>query len=303
MKTLVISDIHHKHTRAQAIIDSVEHDNVVLLGDYFDAHGGSVEDARSTAIWLKEKVLYNPKITPLIGNHDINYIWHRNPHYRCSGFSEFNSIAINDVLNENDKNQLKFFHIEQNFAFTHAGVSNQIWKKLLLRFPENSSNKPKLEFFRDVLTSVVTESIDIANQGGSAELFGAGWDRAGWQRDGGILWVDWNHLSPLNGINQIVGHSKHNIPQILIQKAGGALSKKTIIEHYEHLDLLKKSADLGGNPPKKKILSTTYNLDTALGHYTTISNGKLDIYDYFSRVNLRELGDFLIPESPLNNLS
>ena len=276
----------------------------MLLGDYFDAHGGTPEDARATAIWLKEKVLYNPKIIGLVGNHDINYIWHNNPNYRCSGYSEFTSIAINDVLNENDKNQLKFFHIDQGYAFTHAGVSNQIWKKLLLRFPENATNKPKLEFFRDVLTDVVAESIDIANQGGSAELFGAGWDRHGWQPDGGILWVDWNNLSPLKGVNQIVGHSKHRLPQIFIQKVGGAISKKSILDHYEREDLIRRANEAAHVPLKEKpVLSTNYLLDTALEHYAVITDGKVEIYDYQNRINLRQLADYVIPESPLNNLS
>ncbi len=307
MKTLVIADIHHKHVRAQAIIDSVEHDRVVLTGDYFDGYGDTVAEAQATAIWLKEKVLYNPKITALVGNHDVNYVWQNNPNYRCSGFTVEKAIAINDILTEADKSQLKFFHVEQGFAFTHAGVSNQIWKKLVQRHPENR-DKSKLEYFSEVLNAAIAEAITISNRGEGAELFGAGWDRNGWQRDGGITWVDWNHLSPVNGINQIVGHSKHHVPQIFIQKEGGAISKKTIIEHYEHEALVKQ---LAANthvwkhvtPVKQKgILSTNYNLDTALGHYAVITDGKVDIYDYINNLNLRDLGNYNIPESPLNSL-
>ena len=35
-RALILSDIHHRHARAQSIIDKVPHDELVLLGDYFD---------------------------------------------------------------------------------------------------------------------------------------------------------------------------------------------------------------------------------------------------------------------------
>ena len=302
-KLLIIADIHDKFVRAQAIIDSVPHDRCILLGDYFDSHGGTTENARNTATWLKEKVLYNSKIVPLIGNHCINYIWQNNPHYRCSGFTTEKAIAINDVLTEDDKNQLKFFHVEQGFAFTHAGVSNQIWKKLVQRYPENR-DKPKLEYFSEVLNAAIAEAIDLTNHGSAAELFGAGWDRNGFQRDGGITWVDWNNLAPIVGINQIVGHSAHRVPHILVQRDGGGCTRGSILEYYEHEDFVRRTNEVLVVPIKqKKILSTSYNLDTGLSHYAVITDGVVDIYEYFNRLNLKDVKSSNIPDSSMNNLS
>ena len=36
---------------------------------------------------------------------------------------------------------------------------------------------------------------------------GAGEDRDGVQRIGGPLWMDWDNLMPIPGLNQIVGHT------------------------------------------------------------------------------------------------
>ena len=38
-------------------------------------------------------------------------------------------------------------------------------------------------------------------------ILGAGDDRGGAQYFGGPLWMDWDNLMPISGINQIVGHT------------------------------------------------------------------------------------------------
>ena len=132
----------------------------------------------------------------------------------------------------------------------------------------------------------------------NAELFAAGWDRGGTSRYGGMNWVDWRYLAPINGINQIVGHSTNAIPQILIQKEGGALSKKDVTEHYKLQAKLVKNKI--GEP---KYLSVSYNLDTNSNHYMVIENGVVNIFDYQTHMNLREIGNYYIPDNPMNTLS
>lgn len=302
--TLVISDIHQKHIRAQSIIDSVECDKVVLTGDYFDNYGDTPEHARNTAIWLKENVLYNPKIVALLGNHDTSYIWNNNPNFPCSGYSSTKSVAINEILTAEDKNRFKVFHIDQGYVFSHAGLSNLLWKEFLQKYPENTAGKPKLEYFAEVLSAFVADAINDANRGHSTQLFGCGWDRHGHFRNGGINWVDWNNLAPIVGINQIVGHSAHRVPHILVQRDGGGYTRRSILEYYEHEDLVRRTNEaLVGPIKQKKILSTSYNLDTGLGHYAVITDGVVDIYEYFNRLNLKDVKSSNIPDSSMNNLS
>lgn len=302
MKILVIPDIHHKFVRAQAIVDSVEHDRVVFTGDYFDSIGGTVEDARNTAIWLKEKVLYNPKAVVLIGNHDASYLWPNNINFWCSGFTAENSVAINGVLNQEDKNRFKVFHIEENFAFSHAGLSNRLWQEMLGKYPSNPG-KSTLDFFSEVLEAFVASALIDANHGRNAILFGAGYDRRGTQPIGGITWQDWRYFAPINGVNQIVGHTTSRLPRILIQKEGGAVSQKTILDHYQHERMVEETNAHRGTTKPKRILSTNYNFDTGLNHYAVIEDGRVDIYDQLLRVNLRDVSKYAIPTSELNNLT
>jgi hypothetical protein len=154
----------------------------------------------------------------------------------------------------------------------------------------------------------VQHDIRRARYNENAELFAAGWDRGGSSRHGGMNWVDWRYLAPINGINQIVGHSTHAIPEILIQKEGGALSKKDVIEHYklqaniEKYKLISKQP-VSANIIEPKYLSVSYNLDTNSNHYMVIEDGVVNIYDSQNHINLRELDNYYIPDNPMNTLS
>lgn len=303
-RTLVISDIHHRHVRAQSIIESVPHDRVVLLGDYFDSHGdvNNVQSAVATAMWLRDYVVPNPKIVPLIGNHCTQYLWQNNINFRCSGYSDLKNMAINGVLEPKHKTKFKVFHIEQGFVFSHAGLTNKLWKEYSAKF-NSDGFKDKLSFFEHVLSTTVEEAIIAANRGKEHQLFAAGWDRNGFARYGGINWVDWNNLSPINGINQFVGHSIGRLPRVMVQKAGGGYKKNDILEHYDRLKIIDELNEKHDVKNEEKVLSTSYCLDTCNNHYAVIEDGKVHFYDWQNNINLRELDKYFIPESPLNILT
>lgn len=290
MRTLVIPDIHLNVTRAQRIIDSIPHDKAVLTGDYFDAYGSTLEDTEKTARWLKEKVLHNPKIVTLMGNHDTSYIFSTNRNFRCSGYRDAYNAAINEILNDEDKSKFGVYHIDQGYVFSHAGLTNELWREYSAKFKEQEPSETKLEFFDRVMKVISAESIDKAKEGSDTILLAAGWDRGGMYRHGGINWVDWDSLSPIKGINQIVGHSIHRIPQVLVQKVGGGFTKQDITEYYE-------------KQPTSVYLSLSYGLDTHLNHYAVIQDGELDIYHIETGINLKEAKQYNIPENPMNGLT
>jgi predicted phosphodiesterase len=289
MRTLLLSDIHHRHARAQRIIESVPHDKVVLLGDYFDQYQDKESDAQATAEWLRDFVIPNKKIVPLLGNHDVPYFYNHNPHFRCSGFSFGKSIVINNVLTDEHKENFKFYHIDQGFVLIHAGVTNPRWKEMASKF-EESKYATKLEFFDAVLSYFVENGIKSAKLGYDVGLFNAGWDRGGIERHGGINWVDWRNFAPINGINQIVGHTIHRVPEILVQREGGAISVKSVIDYYK-------------KPYNGNVLSVSYALDTSSNHYIVIEDGVVKVYDYQTGLDLNNLGGYWIPDSNLNTIS
>lgn len=306
MRTLVIPDIHHRYSQAQSIIDRVSHDKVVFTGDYFDNYGegrDGPEHSRKTAIWLKENVLHNPKAVAILGNHDTSYVWPNNFNFRCSGYTQDNSDAINSILSDDDKSNFKVYHIDQGYSLSHAGLTNPIWKILSIRF--NKEDYPtKLKFFDTVLGHFVELALQDASRGDSTLLFNSGWDRGGYfQRHGGINWVDWRNFAPISGVNQIVGHSIHRVPHVLIQRKGGAVRQAEITEYYQEELEYKRAGGQYSIVNDPENLSVSYNLDTQSNHYAVIEDGVVNIYDSATDINLKELNDYFIPDNPMNTLS
>lgn len=292
MRILVLSDIHHRHLRAQSIIDKVPHDKCILLGDYFDAWGDSDYEAMDTAAWLRDAVLPNKKIVPLIGNHCTHYFYNNNSNFPCSGYTISKNKVINEILKAEHKAQFSWYHIDAGFIFVHAGVTKSLWTKMRTGTHSEDKRDNCLELLDDVLKFHVEFNDKEARLGNSAYLFSAGWDRGGYYPEGGINWVDWNSFVPIKNINQIVGHTRHKVPQIFIQQQSGGIFKAPITEYY-------KSNRNFNNP-----LSANYALDTDSSHYMVIEDGVVNIYDSIHHTNLKDVGsNIAIPDSEMNNLT
>ena len=147
------------------------------------------------------------------------------------------------------------------------------------------------------MTVISNEAIEAAISNNNVELFGAGWDRGGFQQYGGINWIDWNTFGPVNGINQIVGHSIHRIPQVLLQHKHGGFVKQDVTEYYDLLNEINKL----DKPFSTEYLSVSYDLDTQSNHYAVVEDGVVNIYDCANDINLRDLNNYYIPNSELNS--
>ncbi len=294
MKTLILPDLHNRFVTAQRIIDSVPHDKCIFLGDYFDSFGDTYQDANNTAVWLREVAMEDPKNVFLCGNHDQHYFWPHNDFFKCSGYSDAKKDAIQRILNrQNTDNfsKFQFFYIEQGFLLTHAGLDNSLWKDMKRVFTEDGS-KTKLEFVAEVLPHWVEQAKKDIGLNRKVELLGAGWDRGGMQQVGGINWVDFSNLSPVQGVNQIVGHTPHRVPDVKIQKQGGAITVKDIFEYY----------DVKHFPACKDPLSINYALDTHSKHYIVIEGGEVQVWDTQHNMKIQDLQQYAIPGSSMNGL-
>jgi hypothetical protein len=254
----------------------VECDRIILLGDYFDQFNDTPDHAYNTATWLKEHVLYNPKITALIGNHDQYYIWPWYDYLIGSGFHKMKSDAIRKVLNQEDFDRLKHFTIDQGYVLSHAGLTSQIWKEF--KHIEADDFVTTIDSFAKVLEDHIKRNRNMISMNRPAELFMAGWDRGGSVRHGGISWGDWTSFGPVKGINQIVGHTPHVLPEVLVQADTGSI-KRYIAHHF----IMDESIN------RDRITSINYALDTHNKHYIIIEDGKVEIYDTDSNLSLREM--------------
>jgi hypothetical protein len=267
----------------------VPHDKCILLGDYFDAWGDTDQEVIDTATWLRDVVLPNKKIVPLIGNHDTMYFYNENENTRCSGYRDSKNKFINQILKDEHKAKFNWYHIDAGFLFVHAGLTNSQWADLSYSVDPERENS--LEFVDDVLKHHIKINDQLARNGDSAPLFSAGWDRGGYYKHGGINWVDWESFAPVKHINQIVGHTRHRVPHILVQQEGGGIFQGPITEYY--------NSEKKFNDP----LSINYALDTDSNHYMIIEDGVVSIYDISHHVNLRDAKQAFIPSSEMHGLS
>lgn len=191
MQTLIIPDIHNRTENAEHWLTTQRYERVVFLGDYFDSFEDDVNDARLTATWLRDRIERTDDIF-LLGNHDVPYMFPRAAELYCPGFTPAKAKGIGEILKPRHWQRFRLAHAEQGWLMSHAGF-HPVWIK-----------EPTVER--------ILERCDTAIQKAKRRvvdpILGDGEVPGGLQRFGGPLWMDWDSLMPIPGINQIVGHSE-----------------------------------------------------------------------------------------------
>ena len=259
-KVIIISDIHNCTSIVDKILTLVEHDQVIFTGDYFDSHwGDQVPLAESTARWVKEK-LSDPKNIMLIGNHDMGYLFPKNLHATCSGFTTEKSDIINGILGE-DFFKLKGFHFQNGILFSHAGVTRELVPYIM----EQKTNWSVDEFI-SALDLKMKHSIQEMKIGRSTPLFAVGWDRGGNSNYGGITWQDQSMHMPIDGIPQIFGHSIREVPEFIFANSKGSKTSNGISPKTHSF---RATIELTPATLKSHLQGKAWSLDgdTALNHF------------------------------------
>lgn len=193
MNTLFIGDLHLNIEKAELIIDTVPHDRVVFMGDYFDDFFDQPEDNVRVAKWLKRS-LSIPNRIHLMGNHDYHYMPGAAPFYTTGcGYSFDKYEAINDVLSLDDWSKLKYFHNEQGWWCSHAGV-HSAW-----------FGKPYEELTEQSVIDIIEKELKTGLP--SLPLSAISHHRGGEWKVGGLLWNDWSAMEGIPNVKQIVGHT------------------------------------------------------------------------------------------------
>jgi hypothetical protein len=204
-KLLVIPDIHTHYQKAERIIEKFyKTHKLIFLGDYFDQFGDTPEVNADTAQWLKTTMNSYPDWIYLYGNHCVHY--HPNFSIMCSGFSTKKKIAINEVLSIEDWNKLKYFHFENGYWFSHAGIT-KYWFQHPLKEGINIDNVQR----------IIDDSVEKLKIRDSTDnsIWAASHKRGGISPVGSILWEDWKDLELIKGFRQVVGHTPiHRITTI-----------------------------------------------------------------------------------------
>lgn len=195
IRTLIIPDLHLKWQTADKIINHVAADKIVFLGDYFDDFGDDYRDNLIMAEWLAASLEQSNRIH-CMGNHDINYaIPHRA--YKCSGYEAGKDYAINSVLKEKDWKKLKLFTWVGSWLCSHAGLHKYFYTD----FCGQNEFKPWLE---NICDEAMENAFGLRHPD---PILRAGYSRGGNSLYGGIMWCDRKEFVPINGVNQIFGHT------------------------------------------------------------------------------------------------
>ena len=203
-KVLVIGDVHQKIGLLEQALKLEPELNVVIMGDYFDDFDDNVFEVASMAEWLKINI-NNPRLTLLMGNHDINYRVPKPGLLACSGFAGWKYETINKILTRDDWKNIKYFHSQGDTWFSHAGIVRH-W----FEHPVNGINV-------DVINNQIDRATMLVDAGvlqGAECLWVADKHRGGTADKGSCLWNNWSNSEFFDNVIQVVGHTPHKDIQI-----------------------------------------------------------------------------------------
>jgi len=209
--TLVIGDVHLRYETIEKILNSWS-GPIIQVGDWFDNFGEKEEQTIATAKLFK-RFVHRPNTIALMGNHDIQYRLHYKNELYCSGYEPWKYDVINSIVSESDWCKLKYFHHEQNYWFSHAGVSSY-W----FQHPVHGTT---VEVIKECLNKAEI-ALFARDYKGVGCIYAADTYRGGRYPKGGILWNDWHNIEKHEGITEIVGHTPS--PKIQIKKRKNSCS-------------------------------------------------------------------------------
>lgn len=264
MKTLIIPDVHQKIDRVKNILNLVEFDQIVSLGDWFDDFGDTPKDATNTAEYILELYdNYVDKFVWCLGNHDVGYIFPQVSYkYSCSGMTLEKFNKIQEVFkNRLNLDKLELCYITKThdnpLIISHAGIAKEVFL--------DSNNKITTE---GILTACRKALHDCVIGVGNKVLV-AGRSRGGPNRHGGITWLDWYcDFKPIKGFSQILGHT----------------TTRDRKPKYHWQPKVKRPAD--SKTDNLEIYNLQFhetvnlNLDTHLNHFAVLEENTLSVYDY-----------------------
>ena len=201
-------------------------DEVVCLGDYFDSFTGTVADTLQTARWVASRI-HVPGWHFLMGNHEAQYRWPKSPWHITKAYTADKQKAISSVIDDNAWRRMLFAVQRGDWWITHAGLHPAIFVHPVLGFDPDrvwdTLHRAEFEAHAGIYTSITDEQ------------------RSPDGTPSGPLWLRWHEFVPIEGVNQVVGHTPHDSP-----------------------------VKLDG--------SENWDIDTGLNHYAILEDGRLTVH-------------------------
>lgn len=179
-KYVFVGDVHGKSEAVKLALDKSGHK--VFVGDFCDSFDRTIAE-HEACLMLVLDAIDKGEASAIFGNHELSYLMPTI--HRCAGYStSMESMLLPHV--KRIKHSFKpFIELGEDWLVTHAGLHPDV----ALALPETwegEFNSPK------------------------SPMHWVGRSRGGPHPVGGMFWCDFNNeFVPVEGLNQIFGHSRH----------------------------------------------------------------------------------------------
>jgi hypothetical protein len=264
MKTLVWPDVHHRTRLLESFLakSGDKFDKRIFLGDWFDAWNDRPDDAARTARLLAE-LMEDSRNVFIEGNHDTAYRY-GTPVSLCSGFTFEKKRFIDNHLRHHHWKRFKLFEIEQGFFCSHAGLHPSTFEH------------PVLGIDIEHIKKFCDEAQDCCRANIWHPVYDLGKIYDGQCQYGGITWLRWSQFEPIPGLNQIVGHSIRDEPEVSYSRIKTSKHNGKELAHVERVKVTHSHFQ-NYTPKAGSLASINFNLDTNNKYFATIEDGNVDI--------------------------
>lgn len=213
MKVLVIPDVHGRTFWRETVennIDKVE--RVIFLGDYFDPYPDENCEKESDLISMLQDIIEvkndNPdKVTLLLGNHDLHYIW-----TEFTTSTRYNRRYEREYLKifKDNLDKFEICKVIGDCIFSHAGFTSW-WTNTLIDELELSKEGSPVKVLANYLSSIPVSkyTYNVQYSLGDVSLY-----RGGYFETGSCVWSDVREHGSNPGVYQIFGHTRLTMPII-----------------------------------------------------------------------------------------
>ena len=241
-KTLILPDLHLRHQKAEKIINLETPNEIIFLGDIFDDFNDTPEMVSDTAHWFVWSINQKNRIH-ITGNHDAMYWFAENKSVRCSGYEQYKSILINDIVKKQDWEKLVFFHnLDNKWLMTHGGF-HPTWIDM-----SRARGDKVMEYSIERATKRLSREVNSCKKALYSDKH-HWFAMPGFARShtspyyGGILWCDWDkEFQATKGLHQLCGHTPNYNLRWCVIKEGGDRQESLPLESVVNPTLSDKNS-------------------------------------------------------------
>jgi hypothetical protein len=171
-----------------------------FLGDWGDSHVSDSQNPEEHLRVLADLVM-DPDVTYILGNHDLPYLFPQIENLYCTGWRQETADAFNKIIKPKHRERMMRLHHWLDFE-------NKTWLLSHAGIHPSKAEHPVKGFSREWVDHQCNRALEKLRLGQMSDMVCPGEVSGGPSGEiGGITWLRWRLFQPVEGLNQIVGHS------------------------------------------------------------------------------------------------